>query len=429
MNQPEFEHRRLEAVAADLVIDAVRLSQQLPNLAALVGGEVAANSAAEVGRLADVEDVATAVPEQIDARLAGKTIGETQFGSLWVARHGRQGQEVVEADDAHGPGTLDQNVEEIAGGECVIQGPVAWSVAEPEPISERAEFAIGDFVAQEPPCEWERVDRPVGEASSAVAFERGVGEREVVADVVAHEHGVVAADEIEERGQDRFDAWRSIDHLLGDAGEHRDLRWNRSTGIHEGLVGAETVATAQLHGADLGDATVGRLAAGGLDVEHDERDLVQGRAEIVEGSLTRFGGRSFRGGLRRREQVFGHRSATVPERAFGVKFSTGVSHPLRRVPFMSSTTPVHRRHLHLVPDLPETESMSFASLEPALTIDCDACEMQHTTECDDCLVSYLVGHEEGVPVMLDQHEKHAVDLLADAGLVPPSRFQERTGIA
>ena len=31
--------------------------------------------------------------------------------------------------------------------------------------------------------------------------------------------------------------------------------------------------------------------------------------------------------------------------------------------------------------------------------------------------------------MLDQHEKHAVDLLADAGLVPPSRFQERTDIA
>ena len=96
---------------------------------------------------------------------------------------------------------------------------------------------------------------------------------------------------------------------------------------------------------------------------------------------------------------------------------------------MSSTTPAHRRHLHLVPDLPETESLSFASLEPALTIDCDACEMQHTTECDGCLVSYLVGHEEGVPVMLDQHEKHAVDLLADAGLVPPSRFQERTDIA
>ena len=96
---------------------------------------------------------------------------------------------------------------------------------------------------------------------------------------------------------------------------------------------------------------------------------------------------------------------------------------------MSSTTPVHRRHLRLVPELPESEQLSFAVPEPVLTIDCDACEMQHTTECDDCLVSYLVGHEEGVPVMLDEEEKNAIDLLADAGLVPPSRFQERTGIA
>ena len=31
--------------------------------------------------------------------------------------------------------------------------------------------------------------------------------------------------------------------------------------------------------------------------------------------------------------------------------------------------------------------------------------------------------------MLDEEEKNAIDLLADAGLVPPSRFQERTGIA
>ena len=62
---------------------------------------------------------------------------------MWVARHRRQGQEVVEADDAHGSGTLDQDVEEIAGGECVIEGPVARSVAEPEPISEVPSLQLG----------------------------------------------------------------------------------------------------------------------------------------------------------------------------------------------------------------------------------------------------------------------------------------------
>ncbi len=94
-----------------------------------------------------------------------------------------------------------------------------------------------------------------------------------------------------------------------------------------------------------------------------------------------------------------------------------------------SSTPTHRRHLRLVPDLPPSSEFDLVGAEPALMIDCDACEMQFSDQCDDCLVSYLVGHEEGTPVMLDEDEKQAVDLLADAGLVPPSRFVQRSGIA
>ena len=96
---------------------------------------------------------------------------------------------------------------------------------------------------------------------------------------------------------------------------------------------------------------------------------------------------------------------------------------------MSSTTPAPRRHLRLVPDLPPSAEFEVVGPEPALTIDCDACEMQFSDACDDCLVSYLVGHEEGTPVLLDEDEKQAVELLADAGLVPPSRFVQRSGIA
>lgn len=94
-----------------------------------------------------------------------------------------------------------------------------------------------------------------------------------------------------------------------------------------------------------------------------------------------------------------------------------------------SSTPTHRRHLSLVPDLPPSSDFDVLGPEPALMIDCDACEMQFTDQCDDCLVSYLVGHEEGTPVLLDEDEKQAVELLADAGLVPPSRFVQRSGIA
>jgi len=88
-------------------------------------------------------------------------------------------------------------------------------------------------------------------------------------------------------------------------------------------------------------------------------------------------------------------------------------------------------HLRLVPDLSSGESGLFQpfSTEAALTIDCEICEVRDTDACDDCVVSYLVGHEAGTPVVLDADEKRAVDLLADAGLVPASRFVPRPGVA
>lgn len=84
-------------------------------------------------------------------------------------------------------------------------------------------------------------------------------------------------------------------------------------------------------------------------------------------------------------------------------------------------------HLHLVPTGPDVSpgGVTPAPHEPVLTIDCAVCEVRDTDACDDCLVSYLVGHEAGTPVELDADEKRAVDLLAEAGLVPGSRFAPR----
>ncbi|MDG2027348.1 MAG: hypothetical protein P8J50_09580 [Acidimicrobiales bacterium] len=86
-------------------------------------------------------------------------------------------------------------------------------------------------------------------------------------------------------------------------------------------------------------------------------------------------------------------------------------------------------HLRLVPDSPGPDFLAILEPEAALTIDCDVCVMSETDACDDCMVSYLVGHEAGTPVVLDEAEKRAVELLADAGLVPASRFQPRPGVA
>lgn len=61
-------------------------------------------------------------------------------------------------------------------------------------------------------------------------------------------------------------------------------------------------------------------------------------------------------------------------------------------------------------------------------IDCDGCAMQHTTACDDCIVTVLLGQTgSGVldVVEVQEDESWALQNLADAGLVAPLRLVPR----
>jgi hypothetical protein len=63
----------------------------------------------------------------------------------------------------------------------------------------------------------------------------------------------------------------------------------------------------------------------------------------------------------------------------------------------------------------------------ALTIDCDCCQLQGTTACDDCVVSFLLGRESDDAVVIDVDEARAMRMLERAGLVPTLRFSTRAG--
>ena len=52
--------------------------------------------------------------------------------------------------------------------------------------------------------------------------------------------------------------------------------------------------------------------------------------------------------------------------------------------------------------------------------------MQHTSACDDCVVTFIVGRQPGEAVVIDVEEERAVRMLAGAGLVPRLRH-ERAG--
>ena len=147
MDEADLGHSGLEGAAADPVVDAHGLGQQAADLPPVVGREVAADPRPEVARLADVEDLASPIAEQVDARGARKVGGEGQLPRLGVAGHGGEHEEVVEPGDAERPGPLEQEVEEVAGGQGVVEGAVAGLVVEAEVAGEGAEPAVGDFVA------------------------------------------------------------------------------------------------------------------------------------------------------------------------------------------------------------------------------------------------------------------------------------------
>ncbi len=62
-----------------------------------------------------------------------------------------------------------------------------------------------------------------------------------------------------------------------------------------------------------------------------------------------------------------------------------------------------------------------------LTIDCDACSLQGTDACNDCVVSFLLERDPDDAVVIDADEARAMRMLERAGLLPSLRFEDRAG--
>lgn len=73
----------------------------------------------------------------------------------------------------------------------------------------------------------------------------------------------------------------------------------------------------------------------------------------------------------------------------------------------------------------------YGSLRPsppeAFTIDCADCQHQHTTVCDDCVVSFIMDRQPDDAVVINADEARAVRLLEQAGLVPGVRHSREVG--
>ena len=77
--------------------------------------------------------------------------------------------------------------------------------------------------------------------------------------------------------------------------------------------------------------------------------------------------------------------------------------------------------------LPRVRSPLGARPPQAFTIDCADCAHQHTSVCDDCVVSFIVDRQPDDAVVVDVEEARAVRLLEQAGLVPGVRHARHAG--
>lgn len=57
----------------------------------------------------------------------------------------------------------------------------------------------------------------------------------------------------------------------------------------------------------------------------------------------------------------------------------------------------------------------------SVVVDCDRCVVRGPSACGDCVVTVLLGAPPA-GVRIDPEEKQALDVLADAGVVPPLRL-------
>lgn len=189
-----------------------------------------------------------------------------------------QGHEVVESENAESGRAFDQQVQQISGGQDIVEGSVTGLVGEAKMRRQRAEFAIGDLVADQTSGQWNGVDDFVVERFALIPDERGVEKPHIETRVVGDDDRV--ADELRQGAQKRFDTRCGYDHGFGDTRQDRDERGDRTARVDQCLKSTDALAGEIFGGANLGDAAVDVGSAGGFEVDNAKSDLVQRRSRV-----------------------------------------------------------------------------------------------------------------------------------------------------
>ena len=72
-----------------------------------------------------------------------------------------------------------------------------------------------------------------------------------------------------------------------------------------------------------------------------------------------------------------------------------------------------------------TEAKFGDADDGVLRIDCGCCVLEGTAACVDCVVSYVVGHDEGTALVVSTAEARTLRSLERVGLTPGLRHRPR----
>ncbi len=156
---------------------------------------------------------------------------------------------------------------------CIGERPVTRLDRRPEEVREVREAEPLRPAAQQPPGEPDRVDHRSCDAPARQPLDGAVEEAHVEARVVGDEDGV--AGEREEAAHGEVGGRRSAHVALGDTRQGGDRRRQRHARVDEGLERGAGLECLHPLRADLDDPRAGRRETRGLEVEHDERGVLE----------------------------------------------------------------------------------------------------------------------------------------------------------
>ena len=182
---------------------ALRLAQHRPYLSTVVAAEVATDPLAQVCSFPDVEHLVVGTDEAVHAGGARQVMCELQLAGLGVPAHLGQHDQIVQAQHPEAGRAFQQQVQQVSGGERVVQCTVTGAMVETEAAGQCAELAVRHFITHQAARKSKRVHDGVAQRRPVAAQQRGVDEAHVEADVVTDDHGF--PDEFLQGRQYRFD--------------------------------------------------------------------------------------------------------------------------------------------------------------------------------------------------------------------------------